>query len=552
MTSSAVILDGYVDEPACLGVPPYLSPYIRTSAGVFLSHGYTLRYRTIDELREDPGLLFSLERADLVLVIAGLTVPGKYLGGTPATLSEVEQIGAGIRGPVALLGGPVLFGFSPGGGRRAVRREIAGYDVLLSGSPAEALSAWLGGGDPSGTPDYAMSDRWAVEGAPVIRQHPDYPRVMCEIETGTGCHRSVSGGCSFCTEPFYGPPRFRSPSAVADEIGALYREGARHFRLGRQADLLAYGVPGSAEFPRPDPGALEALFSGIRAAAPDLSTLHIDNVNPGTIARHEEDAAAALDVIVRHHTPGDVAAFGMETADPVVVERNNLKAGPEEMLRAIEIVNRAGARRTEGIPELLPGLNFVIGLAGETEETFDRNQAFLAGVASRDLLVRRVNIRQLMPFPGTRAFDDNTLGKHDARFRRFKEWVRREFDLPMLSRVFPAGTVIRSVEVEVEVAGSPSFGRPMGSYPILVGFPLPLLRGTVLDAVVVDWGMRSVTALPFPVDVNRLPLPALRWLPGVGKKRAGLIAASRPFRSLEEFRRVAGRTPLEGSLAFLS
>ena len=548
MTSSAVILDGYVDEPACLGVPPYLSPYIRTCAGVLFSREYAVRYLTIDRLRQDPALLHPMERSDLVLVIAGLTVPGKYLGGTPATLTELEQVGTRLREPVTVLGGPVLFGSSPGGGRKAIRREIAGYDVRLQGSPAEALSAWLEGGESVGRGDYARSDRWAVEGAPVIRQHPDYPRVMCEMETGTGCHRAVTGGCSFCTEPFYGPPRFRSPAAVAAEAGALFREGARHFRLGRQADLLTYGVAPGEEFPRPDPGALEALFAGIRAQAPDLSTLHIDNVNPGTIARHEEESAAALEVIVRHHTAGDVAAFGMETADPEVVASNNLKAMPGEVMRAIEVVNRVGARRRDGIPELLPGLNFVIGLEGESKETFALNRAFLEEVSSRGLLVRRVNLRQLMPFPGTRAFEHHSLGKHDAQFRRFKEWVRREFDRPMLSRVFPAGTVIRSVEVEV--TGPTSFGRPMGSYPILVGIPVDLATGTVLDTVVVDWGMRSVTALPFPVDVNRLPLTALRWLPGVGRKRAGAIAVARPFRSLEEFRGVAGTTPLDGALSF--
>jgi len=33
MPADAVIIDGYVDEPACLGVPPYISPYIRTLQG---------------------------------------------------------------------------------------------------------------------------------------------------------------------------------------------------------------------------------------------------------------------------------------------------------------------------------------------------------------------------------------------------------------------------------------------------------------------------------------------------------------------------------------
>ncbi len=164
------------------------------------------------------------------------------------------------------------------------------------------------------------------------------------------------------------------------------------------------------------------------------------------------------------------------------------------------------------------------------------------------LLVRRVNIRQMMPFEGTAAYEENTLGLHDARFRAFKEWTRREFDEPMLKRVFPAGTILS--DVIVEVAGKPSFGRQMGSYPILVGIPLALPVGSVLDAVVVDQGMRSVTALPCPVEINTLPVAALRWIPGVGKKRAAAIAARRPFGSLAELRKVTGETPVDGVMVF--
>ena len=84
MPAEAYILDGYVDEPACLGVPPYLSPYIRTVAGALIGHKYAVRYLTIDQLRKDPQSINTLDRADLVVMIAGVTVPGKYLGGTPA------------------------------------------------------------------------------------------------------------------------------------------------------------------------------------------------------------------------------------------------------------------------------------------------------------------------------------------------------------------------------------------------------------------------------------------------------------------------------------
>lgn len=545
MRSNALIIDGYVDEPACLGVAPYISPYVREVAGVLLEHGFTPGYVTIDQIRSDPTLITSHD--DLVVMIAGLTVPGTYIGGKPATLTEIQQLGTLLRGSTTAIGGPIAFGYAPGGGRKAIRQAIAGFDVTLAGSPAVALDAWLAGGEAAGSTDYTLTDPWCVAGAGIIARHPAFPYVMCELATAIGCSRAAVGGCSFCTEPFYGLPRYRSTEGIAEEVAALRAAGARHFRLGRQPDLLAYQGSGG-EFPTPRPGVLADLFSAIRESAPDLLTLHIDNINPGTIARHEDAAREALAVIVAGHTPGDTAAFGMETADPAVVAANNLKAMPDDVFRAIEIVNDVGGNRTGGIPELLPGINFVIGLAGETPETFDANEAFLERVLRAGLLVRRVNIRQVMPFEGTRAYEENTLGIHDARFRAFKEWTRREFDGPMLARVFPVGTILR--DVIIEVAGRPSFGRQMGSYPILVGIPLPLPERTVLDAVVVDSGMRSVTALPCPVEVNTLPVAALRWIPGVGKKRAATIAARRPFRSIDEFREAAGKTPVDEAMIF--
>ncbi len=84
-------------------------------------------------------------------------------------------------------------------------------------------------------------------------------------------------------------------------------------------------------------------------------------------------------------------------------------------------------------------------------------------------------------------------------------------------------------EVHIEVTGDLSFGRQMGSYPILAGIPVRLPVRTSIDAVVVDWGMRSVTALPVPIEINRLPQTALRWLPGIGKKKVAAVLAKAAF-----------------------
>ncbi|NLW74972.1 MAG: radical SAM protein, partial [Methanomicrobiales archaeon] len=397
MNPSAWIIDGYVDEPACLGVPPYISPYIRTVAGVLLSHDISVTYHTIDEIRIQPGLLTDAGNADYVVIIAGMTVPGKYLGGIPVTWQEIQQIGSALTRPHTFLGGPILFGSGSSGGQIAHKRGEFNVDTQLIGSPAGSLSRWLSGNIPSSSFDYQTEDPWSVLGSEIIKQHPCYPHLMCEIETARGCSREVTGGCAFCTEPLYGPPQYRSKEGIKSEIAALSKNGAVHFRIGRQPDILTWHA-GSGEFPTPRPDLLEQLFSSIRVAAPNLKTLHIDNVNPGTIARHPEKAEEALSVIIRHHTPGDIAAFGMETADPEVIEANNLKATPEMVMDAIRIVHEIGSVRRNGIPEILPGLNFIAGLAGETARTYELNRMFLEDVQKAGYLIRRVNIRQLMPF----------------------------------------------------------------------------------------------------------------------------------------------------------
>jgi radical SAM superfamily enzyme with C-terminal helix-hairpin-helix motif len=120
--------------------------------------------------------------------------------------------------------------------------------------------------------------------------------------------------------------------------------------------------------------------------------------------------------------------------------------------------------------------------------------------------------------------------------------------MPMLQRVYPIGTVLK--EVQVEISGDLSFGRQMGSYPILVGIPVRLPERIITDVVVVDWGMRSITALPAPLLVNSLPAAAVRWLPGIGKKKVAAVIAKRPFRDLAAYRKVAGISAVDEIILF--
>ncbi|RQD73291.1 MAG: radical SAM protein, partial [Halanaerobium sp. MSAO_Bac5] len=105
------IIDGYLDEPSCLGVPPYISPHLRYLWGALLEAGITperLNYISIDSLRQDKeNYLKQLEAEDIVIMIAGTTVPGHYLGGQPASAAEIKEISQKLFYPTKVLGGPI-------------------------------------------------------------------------------------------------------------------------------------------------------------------------------------------------------------------------------------------------------------------------------------------------------------------------------------------------------------------------------------------------------------------------------------------------------------
>ena len=111
-----VILDCYTDEPAGLGVPNYLGTYPRYLAGLFHRQGEEYVYLTIDDLRfwfakrnntlPKPSLKTDifvynrtnndvdaiLAKADELIAIVGVHVPGAYLSAVPGTLNVVQRL----------------------------------------------------------------------------------------------------------------------------------------------------------------------------------------------------------------------------------------------------------------------------------------------------------------------------------------------------------------------------------------------------------------------------------------------------------------------------
>jgi len=554
-----LILDGYVDEPTCLGVPPYVSTYVRYVAGSLVDAGIKpddIDYITIDKLRENLNLknykgdnyfkdfLSALKESyikdyDLIVVISGLTVPGRYLGFTPISYSELLALSK-LKGPIKILGGPIRFGFAFKGGNLASDISELEYEFISLGDIEKDIQIALNYIKQKDvykilknyrTPDEI--DKWAFLGSFILKKHPLYPLLICEIETYRGCERKFH--CSFCTEKLYGFPQHRSLDGILKELKSLKEVGISHIRFGRQPNILGYlALEEKDGFRKPNVKALLRLFR--EASLLNFDTIHIDNVNPGTIYHFPKESKEALSIIAKYDTPGDVAAFGIESADERVVLENNLKVYPDQALKAIEIVNEVGAFKLEKFGEykLLPGLNFLVGLKGETRKTFKKNIKFLEEILKRDLLIRRVNIRQVMIFPGTVLYEEeiSPKTKYQKEFKHFKYWVRNVFDHYMLQKVYPKGTILRNLVVW-EIKGDYSYAKSFGSYPITVKIPKKLPLYSQIDIFVVDHKERSLIGAPYPLNVNEEDFRVLKAT--FGENLAKKIILSRPFRSKDDF-----------------
>jgi radical SAM superfamily enzyme with C-terminal helix-hairpin-helix motif len=492
------------------------------------------------------------------VIIAGMTVPGKYLRGTPVNLTEIIDITHAAAGRPVILGGPVRLGYGIQGGIRARNIDHPGLITALEDIEAFVYDM-LGSSsfikNPESLPHRQRSiqeiARWGVKGAFVIKQHPDYPDVMCELETYRGCTRPQH--CSFCTEPFYGNADFRNIKDITAEVGSLYHNGARYFRIGRQPDLFSYMAKDTGEdLLRPDPEVIERLYKGIRSAAPQLKVLHMDNANPATIAAYPGESDKIIHTIIQYHTPGDVAAMGIESADPKVVRANCLGAMPEDVHKAVRLINHKGCMRGEnGLPELLPGLNFIYGLKAETKKTFQLNFQFLKYLLDSGLMIRRINIRQVMVFQGTPISKEKNTNRYHDLFIRTKNKIRHEIDHPMLKRIVPAGTILKDVmcEININKNNSITFGRQIASYPLLVGIPAELKLGRFIDITVTGHGQRSITGIPYPLDINNADLALVAQLHGVGKKKMQTIIRNRPFKDKKDLVEKVGN--IEGILPYI-
>jgi radical SAM superfamily enzyme with C-terminal helix-hairpin-helix motif len=85
--------------------------------------------------------------------------------------------------------------------------------------------------------------------------------------------------------------------------------------------------------------------------------------------------------------------------------------------------------------------------------------------------------------------------------------------------------------------GKHTFGRQIGTYPLLIGFDYPVPLNQLVDVKVVGWGFRSITAVEYPLHINSCPIASLESLPSIGNRRAVRLFRKRPYHSLEDVRK---------------
>jgi len=563
------IIDGYVDEPSCLGVPPYVSPYPRYIYGMIKALGLNSNYFTIDQYR-DEKLFNKLSEYDLLIVIAGAIVPGRYLNAKPIKLEEIRLL---PEKPEKIIVGPIALELD-GSGRKErsyskksslkledeipykICPKVCTFNFPFEADFFEFLKEFIKSSNKSpvleGVNSEYILDSFTILGAEVVREHPQFPYIICEMETYRGCYWRK---CSFCMERVHGTPKMRPPEWVIKEFEALYNQGVRYFRIGRQTDFLTYMADFSqrkGDVPIPNPDFMLNFHKEIWRRCPEIKTLHLDNINPKTIAEHPEESEKIIKIIVSFQTPGNIGAMGLESADEKVIKANDLAASPEEVMFAIEVVNRYGARvGNNGLPAFLPGINFVTGLKGESSDTFYENIRFLQEVVNRGLLLRRINVRQVKILKGAPLASNrnrrnkNEKNKSHKEFKEFKREVRENFEREMLKKIVPIGRKLTDLKCEMS-KGKITFARQLATYPLLVGL-LGEVEGVFTDARIIGYGQRSVTGLPYPLDVNKAKIYQIESVPGIGKSTAARIFAKRPFKNIMELLKVV---PEESAIYF--
>lgn len=142
---------------------------------------------------------------------------------------------------------------------------------------------------------------------------------------------------------------------------------------------------------------------------------------------------------------------------------NTLNATANQIIKAIAILNEYGKKKGEnGEPRFLPGINLIHGLSGQRPETLKYNLHYLGEILKKYEIQRFFYRKLCSPF-GV-SMKEISPKKEDEKYKEWREQLYKNFAIPMLKKVFPKGTVLKNVRVEVWKKGN-SILRRLGTCP---------------------------------------------------------------------------------------
>ena len=466
--SKTVILDCYTDEPSGYGVRPYLGTHQIHLAQALSYKKETFSYLTIDDLRYANGeketentnirtlnttknaddALDIVKNAETIYIIMGCFVEYKYFSCEPPSIEEVYEFLRNAKARKILfyvLGveSNICANYPSTKLAQIIDQICIGntYRFVLENSSSENFLL----------PNYNLLDTISSQPVHIIEQLR-FP-ILAEIETGTGCNTPT---CSYCIEAKrHIRPTYREPDSIIKQINALYKSGVRHFRLGRQPNFFHYQYNSTEK--------LNKLLSGIREICPAIQTLHIDNVNMNSVV--EPHGREFVKLVTKYCTDGNVAPFGIESFDDNVRRATHIFGSSDKIMKAIEIVNEYGSEiGANGFPKLLPGINLMHGLPGQTNNTHSVNMVFLEKIYRNNLQTHRLFYRYMTPAEGVISFKGN---KDLDYYNKCKKEIMDSFVIPMQNRVYPTGRQLNGFR-EVVFENGNSFLRALGTCSIKI------------------------------------------------------------------------------------
>ncbi|HTN52529.1 MAG TPA: TIGR04013 family B12-binding domain/radical SAM domain-containing protein [Anaeromyxobacter sp.] len=267
----------------------------------------------------------------------------------------------------------------------------AGFDLAALGEGEETLPALLAsvarGEEPRAVPGLAWLEGGALRtsgrAAPVDLEAfpPCAPgaRRIGPIEITRGC----AWACRFCQTPFLFRARFRHRSLEGVRRWVRFQAeiAARDIRF-LTPSALSWGSPGAGC----DLDAIEALLAAAREAAGPERRLFFGSF-PSEL-RPEHVSARAL-ALLRRYCDNRTVVIGAQSGSERLLAELGRGHGVEEVRRAVALAVEAG---------LLPGVDLVFGMPGETEEDRVATRRLLRELAAAGA---RVQAHAFMPLPGT-------------------------------------------------------------------------------------------------------------------------------------------------------